>query len=431
MNPDKYLPIEWKLTPAKRDGETPEHLLTVPGFINEVANFTMETAPYPNKTLAFAGALALQALLASRKVRTEGDIRPNLYLLALATSGSGKDWPRKVIKAVLARTCHADAVGDAFASGEGIEDALSRSPAKLYLVDEIDQILKSMASKSQDSTHRGIEGKLLTLYGAGNTTHLMRDKARGGDSPVVGGGIVNPHLSMLGTAIPVQFYESFNARMLTNGLLGRMLVLDASGPRQAGDAKPIEPPDSILSVARWWNRFTPGGGDLALVNPDPLTVPSDTAGRTVLGNFRNELNDKYNSVPEEDETTRSVLARGHELSGKLALLYACSENHLNPLIGISAAMWATGFVRRQIGQMLTMAKKHGSTSDDEKTRLKMLAKMSGSPGRKIAHNELLKTMRMDAKAFRQLITTLIDRGDVDVQTEMTAGRSAVVYVAKK
>ena len=39
---------------------------------------------------------ALQAFLAGRRVRDSGDNRTNVYLLGLAHSAAGKDWPRKV-----------------------------------------------------------------------------------------------------------------------------------------------------------------------------------------------------------------------------------------------------------------------------------------------------------------------------------------------
>jgi hypothetical protein len=68
----------------------------VPGFVHEVADHTLRTAPYPQPVLAFAGALTLQAFLAGRKVRDVSDSRTNLYVLALANSGAGKDHPRKV-----------------------------------------------------------------------------------------------------------------------------------------------------------------------------------------------------------------------------------------------------------------------------------------------------------------------------------------------
>ena len=54
-------------------GPIPVDLLHVPGFISDVMDYTLSTAPYPEKTLAFGGALTLQGLLAGRKVRDEAD----------------------------------------------------------------------------------------------------------------------------------------------------------------------------------------------------------------------------------------------------------------------------------------------------------------------------------------------------------------------
>jgi hypothetical protein len=61
----------------------------VPGFIDEVMHYKLDTAPYPVPLLAFAGSLTLQALLAGRKVRDAMDNRTNLYVLSLANSGVG------------------------------------------------------------------------------------------------------------------------------------------------------------------------------------------------------------------------------------------------------------------------------------------------------------------------------------------------------
>lgn len=51
---------------ADDPGPIPTELLRVPGFISEVMDFTLETAPYPNQPLAFCGALALLASLGGR-----------------------------------------------------------------------------------------------------------------------------------------------------------------------------------------------------------------------------------------------------------------------------------------------------------------------------------------------------------------------------
>ena len=72
-------------------GPIPEDMLRAPGFVSELMDHCLATAPYPNPVLAFAGALALQAYLAGRRVRDPGDNRTNLYLLALAHSSAGTD----------------------------------------------------------------------------------------------------------------------------------------------------------------------------------------------------------------------------------------------------------------------------------------------------------------------------------------------------
>ena len=161
----------------------------------------LATAPYPNVPLAFCGALALQAVLAGRKVRDQADNRSNLYVLALAYSSVGKDWPRKVNTFVLHRAGLVESLGEKFASGEGIQDSLFRTPAMLFQTDEIDGLLQSI-NKAHDARHENILGTLLTMYSASNSIFPMRRKA-GKESA---GVIDQPCLVVYGTAIPTHYY---------------------------------------------------------------------------------------------------------------------------------------------------------------------------------------------------------------------------------
>ena len=64
-------------------------------------------------------AVALQAVLAGRKVRDQADNRTNLYLLALAYSSVGKDWPRKVNTHILHRVGLGQCAGREVRLGRG------------------------------------------------------------------------------------------------------------------------------------------------------------------------------------------------------------------------------------------------------------------------------------------------------------------------
>ena len=191
-------PESLETSAAEDPGVLPDRLLRVPGFINEVMDHCLETAPYPNQIMAFCGALALQAMLAGRRVRDPGDNRTNLYLLGLAHSAAGKDWSRKLNVKILHSIGLADCIGERFASGEGIQDSPQMTPAMLFQTDEIDGLLQSI-NKSQDARHEQIMSTLLTMYSSANSVYPMRRKA-GKELP----GVINqPSLVILAPPFPI------------------------------------------------------------------------------------------------------------------------------------------------------------------------------------------------------------------------------------
>jgi hypothetical protein len=226
-------------------GPIPDELLRVPGFIGEVMQYTLDTAPYPEPVLAFAGAIALQGFLAGRKVRDAMDNRTNLYVLSLANSGVGKDHARKVNARILLEAGLADGLGTSFASGEGIEDRLFVQPATLFQVDEIDGLLLRV-SQARDARHEQIVSMLLQMYSSASTVYVMRAKA-GHERTVID----QPCLCLFGTAVPWHFYEALSARLLTNGFLARLLILECRRRGSGRDDTALAIPDSILKRAAW------------------------------------------------------------------------------------------------------------------------------------------------------------------------------------
>jgi hypothetical protein len=59
----------------------------------------------------------------------------------------------------------------------------------------------------------------------------------------------------------------------------------------------------------------------------------------------------------------AIWARANEKARRLALIYACSEDHQNPVIGENAAQWAFEFVDHQTRRMLFMAGGHVSENE--------------------------------------------------------------------
>jgi len=392
-------------------GPIPERLFEVPGFVSQVMEFTLANAPYPNVGLAFCGAISLQSYLCGRKVQTPTNARPNIYLLALASSGTGKDFPRKVNSRVLFEIGQIAALGDKFASGQGIQDALLRSPAMLFQNDEMDGVLRQI-NFDKENKHESIPSILLTVFTSADDVYPIRVKAGQKEAS----HIDQPHLTLFGTATPQHFYESLSQRMLTNGLFARMVIVDI-GRRGHGQlpGSPRSLPAGILATARWWAEFTPGtrvGGNLYSIHPEPKVVPFTPEAKEALQQLQRMAEDEWDQAHDaKDEPSQTAWSRTCENATKLSLLYACSESYEDPVIGVSAVEWATEFAMHQTRRQLYLAATYVAENPFHAECLKLLRKLRDSGG-KMARREIMRVMRCKAADFDQIVSTLAQQGEI-------------------
>jgi len=400
-------------------GPIPERLFEVPGFVSQVMDFSLAKAPYPNGGLAFCGAMALMSLLTGRKVCNGDDLRTNIMILALAGSGTGKDFPRKVNARILFEIGLVHALGDKFASGQGIQDALARSPAMLFQNDEMDGVLRQINLDREGKTE-SIHSILLTMSTSASDVYPIRVKA--GQKEM--GHIDQPHLALFGTATPQYFYEALSYRMLTNGFFARLIIVDI-GKRgrgqRPGSARNV--PEAILQTARWWAEFQPGSvrKDLFAIHPEPRVVPTTPEAQEAVDALQRMTEDEYaRSEDRGDATGKVAWARTCENAKKLALLYACSENHEDPVIGLPAIEWATAFAMHQTRRQLYLAATYVAENPFHAECLKLTRRLSEAPGRRMQRQHLLRVMRCKAADFDQLVATLIQQGEilpVDIPTK--------------
>jgi len=413
-------------------GPIPDELFDVPGFIGEVMDFCLATAPYPNRGLAFCGALALQSFLAGRKVREPGDLRPNIYLLALAGSGAGKDHPRKLNAAVLFQAGLAQCLGEKFASGEGIQDAVQNSPSMLFQNDEMDSVLRQI-NRDKEGTKESIPATLLTMYTTASSIYPLRRKA----GKEQAGIIDQPNLTLFGTATPKYFYESLSEQMLTNGFFARLIIVDIGrrgDGQRAGSVQDI--PERIVEVAKWWNEFTPGEhggrGNLLSFHPEPVVVPIAESAALLLDDFRKATEVEYrDGETRGDEVWKAVWARGYENAAKLALLRACSANHENPVIDVPAVEWAMRFADHQMRRQLFLASEHVYRSDFEdhcKQLIRVLREWRSSNGDGwMPFWRISRKLKWSPKLHDEVRQALLNSREIDFQEVNTGGRPSKQY----
>jgi hypothetical protein len=144
--------------------------------------------------------------------------------------------------------------------------------------------------------------------------------------------------------------------------------------------------------------------------------------------FQRDVEDSYRQADQRnDEVARVAWSRTHENAKKLALIYACSENHEDPVIGLQAVQWAQTFAMHQTRRQLFLADSYVAENPFHAECLKLTRKLSEAPNNELPHSVLLKRMKIKAKDFKDLIETLIQRGDVSSKPVATSGRTGFVY----
>ena len=394
--------------PALDDpGVIPVSYFEVPGFVSDLMNFTLRTSYYPNKALAFAGAMAMLSHLTGRRYKDQRGGRFNLYLLALAKSGTGKEHPRSVNIDLATVTGIVGEFGDTFASGEGLEDSLLISPAMIYQVDEVDYLFNTV--KVKDARAEQINSMLLKLYSESKTTHIMRKKAIQRGQPSPGSVIVQPHLTVFGTATPKFFYQSLTERTMENGLLARCIILEAGERGDAGNPHEEDFPEAFLETIKAIIRM---GRENNLYGeyPHPMVIQETPEATQKLKEVFTLADEEYRKASAvEDDAANALWARAGEKVSKLAALYAISREPLNPQVDVEAVDWAWRLVAHMTKRMLYMATVFVSETDFDSQAKKIVRRVKAKNGR-ISHGKLLRGSHLDKDAFKKIIETLCESG---------------------
>jgi hypothetical protein len=285
----------------------------------------------------------------------------------------------------------------------------------LFQTDEIDGLLQ-MIGKSKDVRHESIMSALLTLYSSANSVVPVRRKAASQGKKEEPKRLVQPHLVLLGSCIPNHYFEALSERMLTNGFFARMLVIE-SGERGNGQEVEVRPlPERVIETAKWWASMAACGNPdmLGRINPEPKTVEATPEARQMLRDATAEADNEYKRAERDnDPVGTTVWARAVEQARRLSLVYAVSESHLAPAITPEGVAWGVGLSFHQARRMLGQASMHSSSNDFHADCLK-LKRLIVDAGGSITQREAMRRLRRDTKAFANIVDTLIEQGDVEV-----------------
>ncbi len=402
-------------------GPFPDHLLRVPGFIEQVVAHNLATATRPQPVLALAAAICLQAVLAARKVRDERGNRTNVYCVGVAPSGAGKDNARKVNKNILFAADMVEHEGNEdLASDAGLITAVEVEPAILFQIDEFGRFLRTIGDPKKAPHLFNVLTALMKLYSSADTVFRGKAYADKKRNKVVD----QPCVSVYGTTVPEHFFESLTADSLSDGFIARLLVFESADTPARQRAKATDVPDSLKQAAEWWGSFKPGG-NLAPEHPQPIVVEATPEAGAVFDAFAVMVDAE---LGKPDEAGRSLWARAEEKACRLSLIYACSANAQKPVIDEDAARWACDMSEYLTRRMLYIA--HEWVADGVfDARQKRVVRVVRKAGGKISRSELCrKTQWLTQRERQEVIDNLLETQQLRQEEERSSTRPKVVYV---
>jgi hypothetical protein len=430
--------------PGSEDREMEEQAVSVPpppplsqldGALAMMIEHILASAIRPQPWLAVGASLTALGTLMGRKVRTDSDLRSNLYVIGLAESGGGKDHARKAIKEMFAQAGFASHLGgERIASGAGLISALTRQPASLFQIDEFGKFMANVVDKHRAPKHLSEIWDLFTeLATSAATTFMGAEYADQKERPRQ--DIIQPCACVHGVTAPGPFWESLSTGSLQDGSLARFLVFRSEDdipdrnrtPRSLRDVpQPLLDALKAIANAGSSNRGNLAQTGSATIVPAPLLVEMDPPALAVFDDLDLEMTARQRAAVGTEQG--AVLARVWENAAKVALIKAVSANPYAPVIREPDALWARELVAHCIGTLLLQSERHLADTRTEKHHKKVLEIVRAAGGKGIRRRDLTrKTQFLDLRVRQEVLQTLIESEQIISVSTQTKGRSADVY----
>lgn len=402
----------------------PEHLLRVPGFIGEVSDWITSQNPRKNKILSLVAAVALQGCLIGSKYKDKSGNRSNLYLVALAPSGGGKQAPQSCIKKILHHVNAGNMYGGKVSSDSALASDLIVSKSRLYLWDEFGRFLAKTSAKMGGAHLHAVQEALLELWGEAGGCWKQKSYSDQRNNKEV----LYPCCSFLGMTVPEHFWNGLEEGHLQDGFAARMMVIDSGPKARSEDVLETDPPLEILNKAYYWVNLKPGG-NLGSVNPDAILVP-ETPAATEL--FRGLVTKAENAG--QDETENAVWARAIEKARRLALIYACSRDHEAPVIDDRAARWGIDFSTWSTDRFLAVAKDEVGSDDPAQQKWQKIRKVINQFTKRnqlCSRTQLIRAIKWQARELDKILDTMVQAGVIDSKSVPATNGKPITYYSVK
>lgn len=413
----------------------PAHLLDCPGLVGEIARWILDTSTRPQPALALASSITTVGAILGRRVRTESNLRTNIYALGIGETGCGKDpgISRPASLLAFANLEHLIGPGE-WKSDSGLRSALRERMSQTCYIDEFVKVLRTLSGERVPPHLSGIKRALLELFSRAGGTWQATAYADTKVHPAE--PLHEPHLCVYGVGVPDDFFGAMDRGAVSDGFLNRFLcffVDDHLPARRRVSSESVPAAELVERIRAVDDRTAPDGNLAGIAHSlafrsGARLVPFLGRAQAMVETIERENEERIRAMQATKDPLANVWNRFAEHVQKLALLRAASDDRTRD-IGEPDIAWAFELVGWCMRRTHVLARAHlssGRVEADLKRVLRIIEE-GGADG--ISASALTRRTQFLRRAERKDILVTLAEGHqivVDVQ-EGSVGRPSTTY----
>lgn len=397
-------------------------------LVGDITRWIVDTAQDPLPTFALMNAIVALGTMYGRRYRTEfTDTRSNLYAVAIAKPGMGKDHSRQCIKSLfMASGLDKLLCGDSFSSGSAMLRTLKDYPSRISHMDELGLMLEQVAMKTASPHQRGIVKMLLELFSSSSGIYNGQEYVDAKANERV--DLVNPNFNVFGSTTPSSLAPALKPAMAENGMLSRILLVPPfeDYPEFRFVERTRTPPPALVDALKAsWEVKRPGGNlageqHLSASAVSLISVAWEPDALEALRAIKMTERDR-------GRAGRYIWVRSTELATKVAMIEAISRDPVRPIITREVIEMSRDLVGWLLGYAEGFFEDQVSDNETEATHKRVLQIIKR--GREVTGSELAKATQFLKKREREeIVQTLLDAGQISVRTQRVGTRGAATKI---
>ncbi len=441
LNPIKAVKVDLtnleppKKIPKSTRNNFPMEWFNSPSLVGRVTRWINSTAQQPQPTFALMNTICMfGALFGRRYAMAHLHTRCNIFVIAVAKPGAGKDHSRQRVKELMIASGLGQLIcGDRFSSGVAILKTLFDYPSRISHLDEMGLYLQSLTAKNAAGHQRDVIKTLLEVYSSSSGVYHGQEYADSRERQRL--DINQPNFNFFGTTTPRTLIPALNHDMVDNGTLSRILLIppfedypDAQIPE-----KMEVPEDLIDDIRRSYEVAPTNVGNLTNIQ----TLASSSIAPIVV-EWEDTAFAEYSKVRDwqlqHSRNDDALWVRYTEITIKLAMIEAIARDPSSPIVTFEIFKMANDLARWSFNYTADLITKEVAENEIEASHKKILniIRKAGEDG--LSTTQLAKYCQgMKARDRNEILQTLMEAGDIIEETVKAggAGRDRKVYRVRR